>query len=152
MKPLIVGVGNKSRGDDAIGLLAVDWLKATHPDLAVYKSVSGDLTTVLDHWCDTDLVIFIDAVKGGIEPGSLVVVEGEELPDMDSSQLTTSHGFSVADVVRMGQILECIPESIELIGVAGNDWEINSPMSYDLQPVLDRIEEIVLSITGESLV
>lgn len=58
---LIVGVGNPSRGDDAVGPLAVERLAALNlPDLELLTDFQLQVEYLLD-MADRDLVVFVDA-------------------------------------------------------------------------------------------
>lgn len=58
---LVIGVGNPSRGDDAVGPLAVERLEALDlPDLELLTDFQLQVEYLLD-MADRDLVIFVDA-------------------------------------------------------------------------------------------
>ena len=58
--PLLIGIGNELRGDDAVGLIAVRRFAAQHPDLRTLtvQQLTADLALGLG---DHDPVVFVDA-------------------------------------------------------------------------------------------
>ena len=65
-RPLIVGIGNPDRGDDAIGLAVAERLV---DDGTVVLS-SGDPTNLIAAWEHRNWVIVIDAVRTNQLPGT----------------------------------------------------------------------------------
>ncbi|MGB8651444.1 MAG: hydrogenase maturation protease, partial [Mycobacteriales bacterium] len=71
MSALLVGLGNRDRGDDAVGpvvvgQVVVDGTRAV--ELA-------DPLALLELWAGADLAVVVDAVRTGRAPGELVVLE-----------------------------------------------------------------------------
>jgi Ni,Fe-hydrogenase maturation factor len=67
---LVIGIGNPSRGDDAVGPLAVERLDALNlPDVEFLTDFQLQVEYLLDVE-GREEVIFIDATRGADEPGS----------------------------------------------------------------------------------
>ena len=67
---LVVGVGNRYRGDDGAGLAAAARLGEAAGAPVVLLDNSGDGTVLLDVWQHADAVIVIDAMRSGAPAGS----------------------------------------------------------------------------------
>ena len=68
---VVIGVGNRMRGDDAAGLVVIDRLTGRLPaDVRLVES-AGDVTHLLDAWRDASRAIVVDAVVSGEEPGTV---------------------------------------------------------------------------------
>ena len=62
-RPLVIGVGNAARGDDAAGLLAARRLGGIE--------LEGDPTALLDLFDGIDEAAVVDAVRSGAAPGTV---------------------------------------------------------------------------------
>src|SRR5262249_46565971 len=69
--PLIIGIGNEYRGDDAVGLIVARRLKVRLADSAIVIEQSGDGAALMEAWRDAETVIIIDAMMSGAAPGTI---------------------------------------------------------------------------------
>lgn len=78
-KPLVVGVGNPLRGDDAAGLVLGEKLaqKLNLAYLCCEEVPENYLTEMLDSSADT--ILMVDAVRLGTTPGDIKILSPEEL-------------------------------------------------------------------------
>src|SRR5215467_6012258 len=94
---LAIGVGNASRGDDAVGLVVAQRLQEAPLDGVTIMSARGEGTGLLALWQDTDAVVLVDAVCTGARPGTLhrLAVGTRPLPAVFSR--VSTHAFGVAE-------------------------------------------------------
>jgi hydrogenase 3 maturation protease len=105
---VFVGLGNRWRGDDGVGLLLVEQLQLSPRLAGAHFILAGTtpenyLQQILD--CHARLVIFIDAARFGGAPGQLTWRISDQI---DSIGLST-HAFSIKLVEQYlyaGQSLE----------------------------------------------
>ncbi|MGI9646364.1 MAG: hydrogenase maturation protease, partial [Ilumatobacteraceae bacterium] len=71
MRPLVIGVGNRWRGDDGVGPRAVDALAARTGDGVDLVALDGEPTRMVDAWAGRSAVVVIDAVRAGGPPGTI---------------------------------------------------------------------------------
>ncbi|MBD3285059.1 hydrogenase maturation protease [candidate division WOR-3 bacterium] len=142
---LIIGVGNRMRGDDAVGPLAIDKLKESNdlPEewlLVDAGEVPENALGLVDKE-KPDRVILIDACDWGTAPGEIRFFSSEELEKLSIRMLST-HGLPLAFWVKM--TLTDHPElKIELLGVQVQSLEFNSGMTPQVAAVLEKIEGLV---------
>jgi len=134
---LVIGYGNPSRGDDALGPMAieaVERLAAAHPEW-------GEVEVLTDFQLQvefvTDLVgrkriVFIDAAASGPEPCSIEPLQAER----DAS--FTSHAVSPASLLAAFRSFqgEDAPPSY-LLGIRGYAFDLGAPLSAGAQRNLD---------------
>lgn len=129
---LIIGIGNPSRGDDAIGPLAVERLEAL--DLPGVELLT-DFQLQVEHALDLvgrRAVIFIDATVAGeaaytFEPLTPVAEQG-----------ATTHGFSPAAVLDVYRQYTDTPlPEAHVLAVRGFDFELGAPLSIAAARNLD---------------
>lgn len=124
----ILGCGNPSRGDDALGPALLErveeWTRA-HPGRPVV--VAQDFQLQVEHTLDMvgcDLVLFVDASAIGPDPVSLRRV----LPSAHSSLST--HALSPEALLHAFSNLGCgDPPPAFSMGIRGHSFELGQPLS-----------------------
>lgn len=124
---LVVGVGNRARGDDGAGPEVALLLAALAPPGVDALPWEGDLLGLLDRWSGYERVVVVDATLSGSPPGSV-----QRLPQgarFRSSLATSSHGLGVPELVALAETLGRMPVRLEVIGIEGTDFEPLAPLS-----------------------
>jgi len=148
MKPLIIGVGNRYRSDDGVGLVVLDQLKTTLTKEADFIACQGDASELMNHWPDRKEVIIIDACHGG-KAGTVTRLDGLG-ESLAAYAPASSHAFSVAEVIELAGQLDALPESLTIFAVAGNHFDPGESLSPEVaQAVNSLCEQIRREITQE---
>ena len=151
MSPLarvrLIGCGNPDAGDDAVGLLVVDALRARVPD-GVEVVRAGPAVRVLELLDGVDAAVVVDAVRapgGGRAPGTLVRVEAgpDGLPAELRNSLS-SHGLGLAEAVGLAAAVGGAPR-IVFHGVEAVDVTVGATPSVAVAAALPRLEDAVLA-------
>ncbi len=139
---LIIGCGNRLRGDDAAGILAAERLCA----LGIPARVcSGESSELMDAWAGADDVIVIDAVVAGDSAGTVRVWDGWQAPVFETSSSTT-HGLGLAEAIELARALGRLPVKLQIYGIEGSAFEVGSAVS----PEVERgVEEVVRQIARQ---
>jgi hydrogenase maturation protease len=139
---LILGCGNRQRGDDAAGILAVERLSA----LGIAAEVcSGESAETMDAWSGADDVIVIDAVVSGAPAGTVHVWDAQRPPTFATSA-GSSHGLGVAHAIELARALNRLPARLRVYGIEGKRFEIGSAVSPEVERA---VEEVVRRIAAE---
>jgi hydrogenase maturation protease len=137
---LVIGIGNPSRGDDAIGPLAIERLQAL--DLPGVELLT-DFQLQVEHALDLigrREVVFIDAAAGGSAPFRFE----SSAPAADAS--ATSHALSPAAVLEaFRRVTEEPLPSAFVLAVRGYDFELGAPMSAAAARNLDAAMEMLIA-------
>ena len=116
---LVLGIGNVLWADEGFGVRAVESLNARY--------VFGDDVCVMDGGTQgifllpyvrsaTRLLIF-DAVDFGLEPGTLKVVRGDDVPQFMGVRKMSMHQAGFQEVLSTAALSGDLPGEIVLIGV-----------------------------------
>ena len=132
----ILGCGNPSRGDDALGPTLLErveqWTRA-HPDLQVV--VAQDFQLQVEHALDMvgcDLVLFVDASAIGPDPLTLRPVT----PSGHSSFST--HALSPEALLHTFNTLGCgAPPPAFALGMRGHAFDLGQPLSAQARQNLE---------------
>jgi hydrogenase maturation protease len=139
---LILGCGNRDRGDDAAGVLVAEHLRDLGLDARI---CSGQALELIDAWNGVDDIVIVDAVMTGGPAGKVWLWDGERLPLPETLSLST-HGFGVAEAIRLAHVLGCLPKRLRVFGIEGSRFEFRSGISPE---VLCAVKALVTQITAE---
>jgi hydrogenase maturation protease len=116
--PCLIGLGNILMQDDGIGVHAVREIEARFRFLPDVEIVDGGtlglalLPLVAEH----SRVLFVDAVEAGLEPGTIVLREGEEVPAFLGVQVSV-HQAGLADLLYAARMAGVMPREVCLVGI-----------------------------------
>lgn len=124
-RAIVVGVGNVLRGDDGFGIAVIKRLQ-TIPDVMARAKVIevgiGGVHLVQELMDGYDLLVVVDAVDRGGEPGRVYVLDLDVPPAPASSleaweeELTDMHEAVPSKALVMARAIGVLPERVFLVG------------------------------------
>lgn len=152
---LIVCIGNDLVADDAVGyVIHKELLDTSLPegtDLRFLGLGGMDLLEVVN---GEDLLIVVDAVQLGGDPGTVHVLSWDKLPSMEPRPVS-GHGIGVKEAIEVAKRLypERVPGDIRLVGVEGICFDkVGQPLSDCVQTAVPQAVETILSLAaGEAV-
>jgi hydrogenase maturation protease len=138
---LVLGAGNPIMGDDGLGLVALEALAGRWTFDPPVELVDGGTwgMNLLPLVESCRRLLILDAVMAGRPPGSLVVLEDEEVPRYLSAKLSP-HEVGLRDVLALARLRGTSPESTVVVGVEVDRVEL----STELSPAVGaRVDEVV---------
>jgi len=115
---LIVGCGNPDAADDSAGLEIVRRLRQLGDCGCDLREETAAGLELLDLLPLADAIVFVDAVTSGGVPGALFLTSlpSKELEPRALGSLS-SHGWGLAEVLKLGQALERTIPRLFLLGI-----------------------------------
>ncbi len=114
---VVIGVGNRYRGDDGVGpAVAAGCAARALPGVRVVTEVA-DATDLLEAWSGAALAVIVDAAAGPA-PGRVGCCGIHDLP---GTAALSSHGLDIAAALRLGQALERLPAELVVVTVGVAD-------------------------------
>ncbi|MGC2300006.1 MAG: HyaD/HybD family hydrogenase maturation endopeptidase [Acidobacteriaceae bacterium] len=113
----VLGLGNLMRTDDAVGMLALQQLRA-HPCFPRTIPLIDGGTLGLDLLYPLDGVthlLALDAIDAGAPPGTLLRYEGDNIDDLPIAKSVHLLGFS--DLIGALRLIGAAPSEIVVLGV-----------------------------------
>ena len=145
MRPLVIGVGNRWRGDDGIGPKTIDAIEAIGVD-AELLTLDGEPGRLVAAWEDRSRVVVVDAIVTGAAPGTVhCVTSGFGGRGAGAS----SHGNGIAEAVALGRALGRFPEQLVVIGVEPGRLDHGDELSSAVAAALDTVIRLVCELVGE---
>jgi len=121
-RPVVIGLGNEHRRDDACGLSVVRALQAQAGLAARVVEGGDDASGLLDLWDGGGPVYVVDALSSGRPPGTVLRLEvGAAETPLPTPPTTSTHGLSLADAVGLGRALGRLPDRLVVFGIEVDD-------------------------------
>ena len=131
--PLIIGIGNEYRGDDAVGLIVARRLKECLADSVTVLEQSGDGAALMEAWQGAETVIIIDAVASGAAPGVIHRFDANTRPIPKSAFHCSTHAFGVAEAIELSRALGEFPRSLVVYGIEGKNFDAGVGLSPEVE-------------------
>ncbi|MDJ0513451.1 MAG: hydrogenase maturation protease [Methyloceanibacter sp.] len=144
---LIVGIGNRYRGDDAFGCMVADDLGPRVPKGVKCIEHDGEPAGLMECWQGAANVILIDAVSSGAEAGQIFHFDLARQAMPEEFNLYSTHAFGVPQAVELARALGKLPPDIRFIGVEGKSFGAGE----ELSPALSKQKGIVVTEILNSL-
>lgn len=118
-KTLILGIGNLLWADEGFGVRAVEELNRQYQfDENVTLMDGGTQGIYLVHYVEqADILVVFDAIDYGLEPGTLRLIEGDDVPKFMGAKKMSLHQTGFQEVLAMAEMLGRYPQHLLLIGV-----------------------------------
>jgi len=148
VKAVVVCIGNELIADDSIGHDIYERLLELHtfPNMRLeYCGVGG--IALLDLLCGKEeLMVVVDAVQLGGNPGTIHVLPWTELPSQSHSAIS-AHGIGLPEAIAVGYSLfpELMPDDVVLVGIEGKCF--NETRDAMTPQVRDSVEPSVILIS-----
>jgi len=147
VRTLILGVGNLLLSDEGVGLHVLERLAATYNLPEEVQTLDGgtlglDLLYYLE---GVENLLIIDAVEMGKEPGTLLRLEGDEVPAFLSIKISP-HQIGIPDMLFAAKLKDLYPRNVVLWGVQPGVLDIGLDLS---PPIAARVDELVEKVMDE---
>lgn len=122
---LVLGIGNILWADEGFGVRAVEEFHRRYqvPDHVVLMDGGTQGLYLVQFVQEADNLLVFDAVDYGLEPGELIVVEGDEVPKFTGAKKMSLHQTGFQEVLSAADFTGHYPKALVLIGVQALDLE-----------------------------
>ncbi|MEO6168058.1 MAG: hydrogenase maturation protease [Chitinophagales bacterium] len=165
-KILIAGVGNELRMDDAFGVMLAKKLldEASLSDsVKVMEIGSGGISLVQELYDHYDILLILDVVLWGGEPGTVYLKEIEvkdvrQLPTEEKNEFFADmHYISPLRALMMAKALDIIPEKVLFLGCESSEHEeigigLSAPVSNAIPVAFQKVVEWLNSVSKKEFV
>jgi len=142
---LVVGVGRRDRGDDAVGPMVAGRAIELVPAgvTVVERQEPADL---IDTWAGAGLVVVTDAVRSGQRPGTVHVLHACRGPLPVHTGAGGTHGLGLAEVIELGRALDRLPPELVIVGVEAEQFGLGEPMSAQVRTGIELAAQAVAEV------
>ena len=133
MKTLVLGVGNLLLQDEGAGVRALEEFSGryTLPDGVELLDGGTSGLELLQHLEGRDRLIVIDVVRSGQPPGSVLRMEGTEVPALFRQKISP-HQLGIADLLATAQLTGILPGKLLLLGIEPKSMDTGLTMSEEV--------------------
>ena len=144
VRPLVMGIGSKFRGDDEIGLIAVESVESRLGSRDIDFCVqSDDPARIILEWTGRSEVIVVDAVRMDSTPGTIHRVDVNKSTVAPRSR-TSSHGNALGDAIELARKLDALPQTTIVIGLEPENTTLGSSLSESCKNSLAELDEKIV--------
>ena len=151
MTTIVIGVGNRDRGDDAVGPIVCDRLRAHSSADAPLRVIvcEGSILDLALHWQPEDHVVIVDAMPPGTAPGRVVTFDATVEP-LPTPGAVSTHEIDVSVAIELARAIGRMPAQLLLIGVeaAQTEWGTlpSPPVDAAIDAVVDDLVDAHLAM------
>jgi len=118
----VVGIGNSLLTDDGAGIHTLERFAEGNTNDDVFCLDGGTVgLALLDRLSDLDGLVALDAMKLGLRPGTVTVLEGESMDAHLRNQHGSVHEVGLSDLMDALRLRGDLPEKRALIGIEPED-------------------------------
>jgi hydrogenase maturation protease len=150
---LVLGLGNILISDEGLGVHALRWLEANcklPPEVELVDGGTGGLS-LLPLLSSVDVLIVIDAITLGKEPGTIYCFSEEILTNQSLLEKISTHEISFADILSILQLKGDKPKKIFLLGMEPKSLEVGTELSEEVKKNIPKLCQLVLEKINESM-
>jgi len=145
---VIIGIGNRYRGDDALGcIVAAELGSMSLPGVRCIEH-DGEPAALIESWQGVEQVVLIDAVSSGAAAGTVRHFDLAKQALPEEFNLYSTHAFGVPQAVELARALDKLPPQIAFVGVEGECFDAGVELSAAVRQAKDIvIAEILNSLS-----
>ncbi len=146
---LIVCIGNDLAADDGVGHVVYERLNSKVLPTGTRSRLLGvGGMALLDELDGEDLLVVVDAVQFGSAPGTVHILDWEQLPPA-TLRPVSGHGIGIREAIEVAQHLfpEKSPQHVYLVGIEGKCFdELGAGLSPEVAEAVDNAVSKVLHL------
>lgn len=140
MEILVLGVGNVLLTDEGVGVRALKELERHYTFSENVELLDGGTAGIelLRHISNRDYLIIIDCMKCGQEPGTVVRVEGSDVPAAFRTRISP-HQLGLSDLLAAAMLTDELPKKVVLFGVEPESIDIGLDLTDRVEASLEKL-------------
>ena len=137
---VVIGLGSPLMGDDGLGLAALEDLREGWVFEPYVEFLDGGTwgMNLLPFIGMADRLLLLDAIDAGLEPGSLVTLEREELPRFLATKISP-HQIDLREVLALAELTGRLPAETVALGLQPSRVEMSAELSPEIGEAMPRL-------------
>lgn len=137
---LVLGIGNVLLTDESVGVRAVNELARRYVFSDQVELLDGGTAGIelLRHIAGREHLIIIDAMKCDLPPGTVVRVEGSDVPAAFRTRISP-HQLGLSDLLAAAMLTDELPGNLVLFGVEPASLEPGLELSDTVEASVDKL-------------
>jgi len=139
LRPLIIGIGNDMRGDDAVGCeVARRLAKMASANWDVCHA-EDEALALMEAWQEREAVIIVDATQAAGSPGKIQRLDPTIGPLNSIMNDVSSHGLGLGYSLELARSLGKMPVQCLLFVIEGIDFSTGADISPEVEKVIPKV-------------
>jgi hydrogenase maturation protease len=141
---LVLGIGNLLLQDEGAGVRAVEEFERKYVVPAGVELLDGGTSGIelLQYIRGRDALIILDVVKSGNPPGTIIRMEGEDVPAMFQKRISP-HQLGLSDLLAVSQLTDSMPRHVVLFGIEPKSIETGLEISEEVGRNIGGLADLV---------
>ncbi|MBV8619290.1 MAG: HyaD/HybD family hydrogenase maturation endopeptidase [Curvibacter sp.] len=121
----VLGIGNVLWADEGFGVRCVETLHSRYSFAPHVQLIDGGTQGLylIQHVQQASRLLIFDAIDYGLEPGTLRLIEGDEVPAFLGAKKMSLHQTGFQEVLMLAKLTEQFPREIVLLGCQPEELE-----------------------------
>lgn len=144
-KITILGIGNTLFSDEGVGVHLLPLLEEQLKDYENIEIIEGltDGMRLLGPVEDAENLIIIDAINAGVEPGTIIILVGNEIPAYFGIKMSV-HQMGFQEVLMAAKLRERYPKQIVMFGMQPASLKLGLQLTETVQENLGELRDVVI--------
>ncbi len=139
----VVGVGNLLMRDDGVGVHVIRYLEEQGVPEGVELIDGGTHSyDLLDIFAEADIIIAVDAIQAGAEPGTLYRAPLDEMGFETNDRAASLHDLNFVEAVQMLRLMGHDPQFI-VFGIQPKEMYLDLELSPEVAAKVPRVAELI---------
>ncbi len=144
---VVIGIGNRFRRDDSIGLQVLDAVTPRLPSCVDAVESNGDAVALVSTFENAALAVLVDAVRSGGKPGTIYRFDGSHRLPAKFFHAASSHVLGLSEALELARALDRLPERIVVVGIEAGDVSHGELLTPAAAAALPRASDLVVQLT-----
>ncbi|MCE5194848.1 MAG: HyaD/HybD family hydrogenase maturation endopeptidase [Nitrospiraceae bacterium] len=143
-KVLIMGIGNILLMDEGAGVRVVEDFQKRYflpEDVEILDGGTSGIE-LLEYIENRENLFIIDVVKSGAKPGSIIRMEGDEVPKYFAGKISP-HQIGVSDLLAAAALTLRMPKQIVLLGIEPSELKTGLEMTDIVKSSVPKISDML---------
>jgi hydrogenase maturation protease len=137
---VVLGVGSPLMGDDGLGVAVVDMLRDRWDSVPGLNLLDGGTwgMRVLPYIEGANRLLIVDAIANGTGPGTLIRLEGDEIPRRLRQKLSP-HQIELGEILAVAQLRDTLPSETVALGIEPARIELHDGLSPEVRAAVPAL-------------
>lgn len=126
---VVIGIGNRLRGDDGAGVAVAERLRGRVPPGVEVISCNEEPSRLMDAWEGADSLVLVDTVSSGAPPGTLHRFDAGEEAVPARTFRSSTHAIGIAETIELARALGRLPRRVRVYGVEAGGFETGAALT-----------------------
>lgn len=145
-----MGIGNILVGDEGIGVRVIEAFQARFdlpPSLEVIDggTMGLDLLSFIE---GRERLLLVDAVNIDAQPGTIVTLEGEDVPKFLSIKMSV-HQIGLPEMLSAARMIGILPKELCLVGIQPKTLDTGLDLSDEVSGKMDELLSAITDKLGQ---